>query len=161
MKLFVLSLATFALGAAHLSAQGPTPAPSGSAKKKPQAQPADSAQTYAAAAGVASKRAPGLFRAETQSPPNAEQTPNTQSKKTIVSGGVLNGKAISKPQPAYPPTAKGSGASGTVKVEVVVDEKGRVASAKAISGHPKLRDAAAIVRSMRLSGTSQMIATTT
>jgi hypothetical protein len=26
-------------------------------------------------------------------------------KRTIVSGGVLNGKAISKPQPAYPPIA--------------------------------------------------------
>lgn len=25
--------------------------------------------------------------------------------KTVVSGGVLNGKAISKPQPAYPPIA--------------------------------------------------------
>ena len=62
----------------------------------------------------------------------------TQTKNA----GVLDGKAISKPQPAYPPSAKGSGASGTVKVQVVVDEKGRVVSANAISGHKLLREAA-------------------
>lgn len=58
--------------------------------------------------------------------------------KTI-SGGVLNGKAISLPQPAYPPIAKQAHASGSVSVQVVVDEKGDVISARAISGHPLLR----------------------
>lgn len=60
--------------------------------------------------------------------------------KTI-SGGVLNGKAISLPQPEYPPTAKRVNASGSVNVQVVVDEKGDVISARAISGHPLLRAA--------------------
>ena len=63
-------------------------------------------------------------------------------KRTIVSGGVLNGKAISKPQPAYPPIAKAARASGTVTVQVVVDEDGNVSEAKALSGHPLLREAA-------------------
>lgn len=58
--------------------------------------------------------------------------------KTI-SGGVLNGKAISLPQPEYPPIAKQANASGSVNVQVVVDEKGNVISARAISGHPLLR----------------------
>lgn len=59
-----------------------------------------------------------------------------------VSGGVLNGKAISKPQPEYPQEAKDAGASGTVTVQVVVDEQGRVVSASAISGHRLLQQAA-------------------
>jgi TonB family protein len=59
-----------------------------------------------------------------------------------VSQGVLNGKAISKPAPAYPPLAKTAKASGTVVVQVLVDEAGRVTSAQAVSGHPLLQAAA-------------------
>ena len=55
---------------------------------------------------------------------------------------MLNGKAISLPKPSYPPIAKQVGASGTVVVQVVVDEKGNVTSATAVSGHPLLRAAA-------------------
>jgi TonB family protein len=62
--------------------------------------------------------------------------------KTIVAGGVLNGKAISKPQPAYPPIAKAARASGTVTVQILVDEEGNVVSASAVSGHPLLQQAA-------------------
>jgi TonB family protein len=71
-----------------------------------------------------------------------------------ISGGVLNGKAISKPQPAYPAVARAARASGTVVVSVEVDEKGNVTSAKAISGHPLLRAAAeAAARQARFSPT--------
>ncbi|MFL6255876.1 MAG: cytochrome c oxidase assembly factor Coa1 family protein [Pyrinomonadaceae bacterium] len=59
-----------------------------------------------------------------------------------VSGGVLNDKAISKPQPPYPPVAKAARASGTVTVQVLVDETGSVVTAKALSGHPLLQNAA-------------------
>lgn len=59
-----------------------------------------------------------------------------------VSGGVLNGIAISLPAPAYPETAKRMGTSGTVSVEVVVDETGKVIAARAISGPNALRDVA-------------------
>ena len=60
----------------------------------------------------------------------------------MVSGGVLNGKAISKPQPVYPPIARAARASGTVTVQIVVDESGQVISANAVSGHQLLRKAA-------------------
>ncbi|HYO98895.1 MAG TPA: TonB family protein [Pyrinomonadaceae bacterium] len=60
-----------------------------------------------------------------------------------VSGGVLNGKAISLPQPAYPPLAKAARGAGTVQVQVTVDKSGRVVSSEAVSGHPLLREAAA------------------
>ena len=63
-------------------------------------------------------------------------------RKTMVVGGVLNGKAISKPMPAYPPIAKAARAQGTVVVEVVVGESGDVISANAVSGHPLLQQAA-------------------
>jgi protein TonB len=74
--------------------------------------------------------------------PKPTPTPQPTPHKTVVSGGVLNGKAISKPQPAYPPIAKAAKASGTVTVQVLIDEEGNVVSAKAVSGHPLLRQAA-------------------
>ncbi|HEX7315314.1 MAG TPA: TonB family protein [Pyrinomonadaceae bacterium] len=86
-------------------------------------------------------------------PPPPAPTPPPKPK-TIVSGGVLNGKAISKPQPAYPQIAKAARASGTVTVQIVVDESGRVISASAVSGHPLLQQAAvAAARQARFSPT--------
>ena len=74
-------------------------------------------------------------------PPSPAPVPPPTQPKTI-SGGVLNGRAISKPQPAYPPIAKAAHASGTVVVQILVDESGRVISARAVSGHPLLQQAA-------------------
>ena len=62
--------------------------------------------------------------------------------RIVVSGGILNGKAVSKPAPVYPPIAKAARAQGTVVVQVVVDEDGDVISANAVSGHPLLQQAA-------------------
>lgn len=59
-----------------------------------------------------------------------------------ISGGNLNDKAVSKPQPVYPPLARAAHASGTVHVQVTVDESGQVTSAKAVDGHPLLQHAA-------------------
>ncbi|HEX8846146.1 MAG TPA: VWA domain-containing protein [Pyrinomonadaceae bacterium] len=71
-----------------------------------------------------------------------------------MSGGVLNGRALSLPQPQYPPNAKSMRASGIVTVEVLLDEQGRVVSAKAVDGHPLLRQSAVIAaRQARFSPT--------
>jgi protein TonB len=87
-------------------------------------------------------------------PPPPPPKPTPEPKKTVVSGGVLNGKAISKPQPQYPPIAKAARASGTVTVQILVDESGRVVSASAVSGHPLLQQAAvAAARQARFSPT--------
>lgn len=59
-----------------------------------------------------------------------------------VSGGVLNGAAISLPPPVYPGMARRMRASGQVTVEVVIDENGKVLSARAVSGSTVLREAA-------------------
>lgn len=58
------------------------------------------------------------------------------------SGGVLQGSATKRVEPAYPPLAKAARVSGSVVVEVTVDEEGKVFAARAISGHPLLKDAA-------------------
>ena len=59
-----------------------------------------------------------------------------------ISGGVLNGKAASLPQPEYPAAALAVKAEGAVSVQVLIDEEGNVISASAVSGHPLLRAAA-------------------
>jgi len=75
----------------------------------------------------------------TQPPPPVkvpERRPPTPSL------GVINGKASSLPHPPYPLAAKAVGADGPVNVQVMIDEEGKVVSAKAVSGHPLLRKAA-------------------
>jgi TonB family protein len=59
-----------------------------------------------------------------------------------ISGAVLNGKAVSLPAPVYPALARQAHATGVVMVEVVIDETGRVLSAKPVSGNPLLTVAA-------------------
>ncbi len=87
---------------------------------------------------------------------NSQESPTPKGLKagTIVSGGVLNGKAISLPKPPYPAIAKQAKASGTVVVKVLVDEQGEVTSASAVSGHPLLRaGAVSAARSAKFSPT--------
>jgi len=59
-----------------------------------------------------------------------------------ISGGVLNGKATSLPQPVFPAIARAAHASGAVTVEVTINENGDVVAARAVSGHPLLQAAA-------------------
>jgi Ca-activated chloride channel family protein len=94
---------------------------------------------------------------ETTRPPSAQPSsaqaikPSQAQPSTVqpaasspaqVSGGVLNGKALSLPKPDYPATARAAGASGLVVVEVTVDETGKVIAAHALSGPSMLRLAA-------------------
>lgn len=72
-------------------------------------------------------------------PASVNNQSNSASKRAPISGGILNGKAISLPKPPYPPAARAVKASGTVVVQVTVDENGNVISARAISGHPLLQ----------------------
>ena len=64
------------------------------------------------------------------------------TRPASISGGVLNGKALSLPVPPYPPIARQEKASGTVVVQVTIDEYGNVVEASAVSGHPLLQQAA-------------------
>jgi TonB family protein len=84
----------------------------------------------------------------------AEKKPG---ERAPISGGVLNGKALSLPQPEYPAIAAQAHAGGTVTVQVLIDESGNVISAHAISGHPLLQSVSvAAARQARFSPTSLM-----
>lgn len=101
--------------------------------QKPAPQPApdtspSSSDTAAAPAGSSSSST------STDPPPATPARP--------ISGGVLNGKAVILPAPHYPPGAKNQRASGTVTVEVLLDEEGKVVEARAVEGHPALRQSA-------------------
>ena len=68
--------------------------------------------------------------------------PKIEKPKGPVSGGAMAGKATHLPKPTYSALAKAAGAQGPVAVQILVDETGKVVSAKAVSGHPMLRPAA-------------------
>ncbi len=65
----------------------------------------------------------------------------SKSEPSTVNGehGILNGKAISLPKPVYPPAARAVRATGTVQMQVLIDEEGNVFSAEPLDGHPLLR----------------------
>lgn len=63
-------------------------------------------------------------------------------REAAIRGGVLNSKATSLPAPEYPAIARAAHASGSVTVEITIDENGAVVAAHAVSGHPLLQAAA-------------------
>lgn len=73
------------------------------------------------------------------SPPRFKRLPGGRK---IIEGGILNGKALSFPKPSYPASARAARLSGTVVVQVTIDETGKVISARAVSGPALLRTAA-------------------
>ena len=92
---------------------------------------------------------PGL--AGTANVPEIDPIPNPPVKDPppvkpppIKSLGVINGRAANLVKPSYSAAAKAVNAQGTVEVQVLIDETGRVVSAHAISGSPLLRPAAEV-----------------
>jgi len=71
-------------------------------------------------------------------PPPPPPAPTAVVPKILKISRVLNSQAISLPRPNYPPMARQIRVQGTVAVQVLIDENGRVISAKAVAGHPLL-----------------------
>ena len=93
--------------------------------------------------------APKVNIASDEPPPPPKPTPHAP-----ISGGVLNGRAVRLVTPPYPAIARSAHASGSVQVQVLIDENGNVISASAVSGHPLLRAAAvAAARASKFSPT--------
>jgi TonB family protein len=84
----------------------------------------------------------GMYLASTVQAARSQESQSEPPKVIRKSGGVLQGAAIRRVQPVYPPLAKAAQVSGGVVVEVTTDEDGKVVMARAISGHPLLKDAA-------------------
>jgi protein TonB len=74
--------------------------------------------------------------------PTPAPVPQRPTGPLHVTSTVLTSKAISKPAPAYPTIAKAAGIQGSVAVQIMIDEQGRVVSAKATSGNGMLMPAA-------------------
>jgi periplasmic protein TonB len=86
-------------------------------------------------------RGPVAAAIEVGAPPPA-MAPIHMSPPRVVSKGAITGLALLLPKPPYPPIAKQAGAHGPVNVQVLIDETGKVISAKAVKGHPLLMAAA-------------------
>jgi TonB family protein len=74
--------------------------------------------------------------------PPPPQPPVQPPVPRVVSKGVITGLALALPKPNYPQIAKQAHAEGAVSVQVLIDESGKVISAKAVRGHPLLMAAA-------------------
>ncbi|HKP80997.1 MAG TPA: energy transducer TonB [Pyrinomonadaceae bacterium] len=70
-------------------------------------------------------------------PPPPVPTPTPVVPKILKISTVINSRAVSLPRPSYPKLALQIGLQGTVTVQVLIDEDGRVLSAKG-TGHPLL-----------------------
>ncbi|MEQ1603394.1 MAG: TonB family protein [Pyrinomonadaceae bacterium] len=91
---------------------------------------------------AASSQVAPLEETEPPPPPRITKKPAAAKKPVIRSMGVINGKATSLPMPIYPAAAKAVNVKGKVSVRVLVNERGQVISADAVSGHPLLRNSA-------------------
>jgi protein TonB len=75
--------------------------------------------------------------------PPRPTTPQVDTTKPVrLISSVLQGKAIERRTPNYPPLARQIHLSGSVSVEVVIALDGHVEAARAINGHPLLVTAA-------------------
>ncbi|MBC7912379.1 MAG: TonB family protein [Pyrinomonadaceae bacterium] len=83
-----------------------------------------------------------LVKAEEIGTPPPSIKRETVKPPPVISKGVINGQAIHKPKPVYPPLAITLRKQGVVSVQILVDEKGKVISARALSGDALLRQAA-------------------
>lgn len=78
----------------------------------------------------------------TTPPPIREQPANPPQPTIIHRSVVLNGDATFLPKPPYPPLAITARVQGQVSVQVIIDESGKIVSARASSGNPMLTSAA-------------------
>jgi protein TonB len=59
-----------------------------------------------------------------------------------VSGGVVQGLAISRPDPVYPPIARAAHVQGVVVLQATISKTGAIENLKVLSGPPMLTQAA-------------------
>ncbi len=92
-----------------------------------------------AVAGTGTGRTPAI---EVGTPPPLPPVVEKPKPQMIRKSVVLNGEALSLPKPSYPAIAKQLHIQGPVNVQVVINETGKVVSAKAVSGNAALTAAA-------------------
>lgn len=107
-------------------------------------RPEQSGNNQSIGTSLADKPSSVEVKNEIPPPPILKQIPKAEPepKKIIVSDGVINSKAIYLAKPAYSAAARAVHAGGQVKVQVMIDEDGKVIAANVINGHPLLQSAA-------------------
>ena len=65
-------------------------------------------------------------------------TPTPVTPKILKVTELINSRALLLPKPPYPVLAKQIRLQGTVVIQVLIDENGKVLSARPVSGHPML-----------------------
>jgi TonB family protein len=73
-----------------------------------------------------------------EQPPPPPDPPQPPKNKVVKKSVLLNSEALFLPKPKYPPLAVQIHLEGVVNVQVLIDETGKVVSAKAMNGHPLL-----------------------
>ncbi|HEY9404695.1 MAG TPA: VWA domain-containing protein [Pyrinomonadaceae bacterium] len=121
----------------------PDDAPSSAAsnESKPTPTPAPTPAT-AQITETAPQQSPSPQSSTPQSSTQPSQQPAPPAPKSPLNVGLLNSKALSLPKPVYPEMARRMRVEGAVRVLVMIDESGRVISARADGGHTLLRDSA-------------------
>ena len=131
----------------------PEPKPNASSSKNRDTRTKTVAPDLPAASNAAAKltsapvdvKAPATTATQAMPLVDIDEPPPTPGPRPIlkpISGGVLNGTALSLPSPVYPDAAKRTRTQGVVTVDVVLDETGKVISANASSGPAMLREPA-------------------
>jgi TonB family protein len=115
-----------------------TPDPQAQEKPKPTPPTVGSVGVFASAGGAGQNAAPGTLSTEIPPPP-APPTPRPAVRKPAVMAG---GEVVRRVQPSYPAAARSAHITGTVVVDLVINEQGNVTSARAASGPPLLAGAA-------------------
>jgi len=68
----------------------------------------------------------------------APPPPKAQLKRVTVGGNVQAARLVNKVQPQYPPLARQTRISGTVKLHAIIGKDGSVQQLQVVSGHPLL-----------------------
>jgi TonB family protein len=95
--------------------------------------------------GTSAKNGSSKTTETTSAPAAASEIPPVSPDKTPVahvSEETLRSAAINLPQPELPLAAELTGQQGRVEVQVIIDEKGEVTSARGVSGNSLLNEAA-------------------
>jgi TonB family protein len=85
---------------------------------------------------------PGTWRVESGQPCVEADTGSDANEPVYLASNELFNRATTRVTQIYPAVAKAARATGTVVIEVLVDEKGSVRCARAVSGHPLMQAAA-------------------
>lgn len=112
---------------------------SASTQNPPTPQEAQPSRKTAGVDSAQPEQSPNA-NADTKQADGARDAHIQGGRPEAISGGVLNGKAISLPKPEYPAEARAAGVEGVVVIRVTVDEQGNVTEASAVSGPQMLQE---------------------